>query len=103
MGWFWSSKEEIVQKNLQNHIERLNAELKTLEALNKQDNTWVTEAITILESLITKNRDTLDLLIKKTGNESNERIATEQVAPNPTILNSGGTRKRRKNKKHKKH
>jgi len=30
MGWFWSSKEEIAQKNLQNHIDRLNAELKTL-------------------------------------------------------------------------
>ena len=119
MGWFWSSKEENVQKNLQNHIDRLNVEVKTLETLNKQDNTWVTEVITILQSLITKNRKTLDFLIKKkTGDDSSERITTQQVAqplpqpvpqpdaqpdaPNPTIINVGGTRKRRKNKKHKK-
>lgn len=65
MGWFWSSKEENVQKNLQNHIDRLKVEVKTLETLNKQDNTWVTEVIPILQDLITKNNSTLNFLIKK--------------------------------------
>ena len=101
MGWWpWSSKEETAQKNLQNHIDRLNAEVKTLSALNNSDTSWVIEAKNNLLSLIESNTK-LKASIPKSDVKSDIKHDT---TPNATeiIESSGGTRKKRKNKKHKK-
>ena len=90
MGWWpWSSKEETAQKNLQNHIDGLNAEVKTLSALNLTDNNWAKQAIDDLGNL----NITLQALIENKGTLPQEE--------KPNLIN-GGTRKKRKNKKHKK-
>ena len=107
MGWFWPSKEETVQKNLQNHINRLEAEVKTLSALNLTDNNWAKQAIIDLENLNERNKKILDDLKKnkKTPPAETPPAKTQPgetpPAGNPA-LTAGGTRKKRKNKKHKK-
>ena len=88
MGWFWSSKEETAQKNLQNHIDGLNAEVKTLSALNLTDNSWAKQPIIDLGKL----NITLQALIEN----------KDPLQAGSPDLTAGGTRKKRKNKKHKK-
>ena len=126
MGWFWPSKEEIVQKNLQNHINRLEAEVKTLKALNLTDNNWAQQAINDLGNLNERNNITLQDLKKKALNKTNKTTLQDpkedkqkkETPPAETLpaktppaetpstgspdLTAGGTRKKRKNKKHKK-
>ena len=126
MGWFWPSKEETAQKNLQNHINRVEAEVKTLKALNLTDNNWAQQAINDLGNLNRTNNITLQDLKKKPLNKTNNTTlqdpkkekppapappapappapappAEKPPAENPN-LTGGGTRKKRKNKKHKK-
>ena len=86
--WFWSSKEETAQKNFRNYIDRLNAEVETLRALNLTDNDWAKQAITDLGQLTI----TLQALIKN----------KDPLPAGNSDLTAGGTRKKRKNKKHKK-
>ena len=121
MGWFWASKEENVQKNLQNHIDRLNAEVKTLRALNSKDNSWTATSVNTLEDLNRTNKITLQALKEKQPVKSllKDKEDHEQFPENVNLLDDpekrntqelpaipaipvGGTRKRRKNKKHKK-
>ena len=116
LEWLWSSKEEIGQKNLQNHIDRLNAEVKTLSALNNSDTSWVIEAKNNLLSLIESNtklkasipKSDVKSDIKHDTTPDNKHDTTPDIkhdtTPNATeiIESSGGTRKKRKNKKHKK-
>ena len=126
MGWFWPSKEEIVQKNLQNHINRLEAEVKTLRALNLTDNNWAQQAINDLGNLNERNKKILEDLKKKALNKTNKTTLQDpkedkqkkETPPAETLpaktppaetpstgspdLTGGGTRKKRKNKKHKK-
>ena len=105
--WPWSSKEAIGQKNLQNHIDRLNAEVKTLIALNLTDNNWTEQAINDLGNLNERNNKLLKDLKenKKTPLTGTPPAGTPPAgtlpAGNPD-LPVGGTRKKRKNKKHKK-
>lgn len=108
LEWLWSSKEEIGQKNLQNHIDRLNAEVKTLSALNNGDTSWVIEAKNNLLSLIASNTK-LKAPIPKSDVKSDIKHDTTPDIKHDTTPNakeiiepSGGTRKKRKNKKHKK-
>ena len=107
MVWFWPSKEEIVQKNLQNHINRLEAEVKTLKALNLTDNNWAKQAINDLGNLNKRNNEILEDLKKNKKTPPAERPPAEKPpAETPSTgspdLTAGGTRKKRKNKKHKK-
>ena len=117
MGWFWPSKEEIVQKNLQNHINRLEAEVKTLKALNLTDNNWAKQAINDLGNLNKRNNEILEDLKKNKKTPPAEKPPAEKPpaekppaekppAETPSTgspdLTGGGTRKKRKNKKHKK-
>lgn len=116
MGWFWESKEETAQKNFQNYINRLEAEVKTLKALNLTDNNWAQQAINDLENFNKTNKTTLEDLKKKNLNKTNnitlqdpkEDKQKKETPPAGTLpagnldLNVGGTRKKRKNKKHKK-
>ena len=117
MGWFWPSKEEIVQKNLQNHINRVEAEVKTLSALNSTDNNWTQEAINDLGNLNERNNKLLEDLKKnkKTPPAGRPPAGTPPAGTLPAgtlpavkpdfsdgDLTAGGTRKKRKNKKHKK-
>ena len=112
MGWFWPSKEEIVQKNLQNHINRLEAEVKTLRALNLTDNNWAQQAINDLGNLNKRNNEILEDLKKNKKTPPAEKPPAEKPpaekppAETPSTgspdLTGGGTRKKRKNKKHKK-
>ena len=131
MGWLWPSKEENVQKNLQNHINRLEAEVKTLKALNLTDNNWAQKAINDLENLNVTNNITLQTLKnKKTPPAGRPPAGTLPAGTLPAgtppagtlpagtlpagtlpavkpdfsdgDLTAGGTRKKRKNKKHKK-
>ena len=94
MGWFWASKEETAQKNLQNHIDGLNAEVKTLSALNLKDNNWAKQAIIGLGNL----NITLQALIETPPAEKPQEVKSDFADD----LTAGGTRKKRKNKKHKK-
>ena len=65
LKWFtWSSKEETAQKNLQNHINRVETEVKTLRALNSTDNNWTQEAINDLVNLNKRNNEILEGLKK---------------------------------------
>ena len=132
MGWFWPSKEEIVQKNLQNHINRVEAEVKTLSALNSTDNNWTQEAINDLGNLNERNNKLLEDLKKNKKTPPAGRppagrppagtppagtlpagtlpAGTLPAGTLPAVkpdfsdgdLTAGGTRKKRKNKKHKK-
>ena len=98
MGWWpWSSKEETAQKNLQNHIDGLNAEVKTLSALNLKDNNWAKQAIIALGNL----NITLQALIENKETSQAEK-PPEVKSDSADDLINGGTRKKRKNKKHKK-
>ena len=110
--WPWSSKEAIGQKNLQNHIDRVEAELKTLRALNSKDNSWTATSVNTLEDLNITNNITLQAL------KENKETLPAGTLPAGTLpagtlpagtlpagnhdLTNGGTRKKRKNKKHKK-
>ena len=109
--WFWSSKEETAQKNFQNYINRLEAEVKTLKALNLTDNNWAQQAINDLENLNKTNKTTLEDLKK---DKQEKETSPAETLPAGTLpagtllsteipdLTAGGTRKKRKNKKHKK-
>ena len=82
--WFWSSKEETAEKNLQKYRTDLGELKNKTNALDKQVNTWIEEANSILDEAITKS--------------SKIQIGMSTADD----LHVGGTRKKRKNKKHKK-
>ena len=124
--WPWSSKEETAQKNLQNYINRVEAEVKTLNALNLTDNNWAEKAINDLGNLNERNKEILENLKKKDLNKRDKTTLQDpkkdkqekETPPAETLpaktppaetpstgspdLTGGGTRKKRKNKKHKK-
>ena len=85
MGWWpWSSKEETAEKNLQKYRTDL-SELQTkTNALDKQANPWIEQATRILDEAVTKSS------------------AIQSGMSNADGFSGGGTRKKRKNKKHKK-
>ena len=95
--WPWSSKEETAKKNLQKYLADLRELQKKTNALDKQANPWTEQTNPILDEAITKSSTI------QSGMSTAALPPTDPIAAlPPTDPITGGTRKKRKNKKHKK-